>query len=162
MRDADHSIRDAVPGDSNAILALMPRLADYDTPPSRDPKHLWMHDAELLEQWRNGDAECLVHVAVDIDDRILGFSLVRLRPELLSLEPSAHLEAIAIDKRAEGMGIGKALLETAEASARAHGALTMTLHVFAVNARARALYEKAGYDGELMRYIKPLAGETDE
>ena len=32
----------------------------------------------------------------------------------------------------------------------------MTLHVFAVNERARRLYEQAGYDGELMRYIKHL------
>ena len=161
MSDSAFSIRDAVQADCDAILALMPRLADYDTPPSRNPKHLWMHDAELLEEWRKGDAECLVHVAVDANDTVLGFSLVRLRPELLSLEPSAHLEAIAIDKRAEGMGVGKALLVEAEASAKAHGALTMTLHVFAVNTRARALYKKAGYDGELMRYIKPLDGGSE-
>jgi ribosomal protein S18 acetylase RimI-like enzyme len=158
MSSTVFTIRDATHADGEAILALMPRLADYDTPPSRDPKHLWMHDAELLEQWRKGDAECLVHVAVDADDAVLGFSLVRMRPELLSLEPSAHLEAIAIDKRAEGMGIGTALLAEAEASAKAHGAETMTLHVFAVNSRARALYEKVGYEGELMRYIKPLGG----
>jgi ribosomal protein S18 acetylase RimI-like enzyme len=36
------------------------------------------------------------------------------------------------------------------------GALTMTLHVFAANTRARGLYENTGYDGELMRYIKHL------
>jgi ribosomal protein S18 acetylase RimI-like enzyme len=28
------------------------------------------------------------------------------------------------------------------------------LHVFATNERARRLYERAGFDGELLRYIK--------
>jgi len=32
----------------------------------------------------------------------------------------------------------------------------MTLHVFASNARARGLYERCGYTGELLRYIKQL------
>ncbi len=151
------TIRDAEASHGDAVLALMPRLADYDVPPSRNPEHLWKDDAKVFSRWLDGKEECLVHVAVDEEDRVLGFSMVRLRPELLSHEPSAHLEAIALDKRAEGMGIAKALLTHAEKSANAHGAETMTLHVFACNARARGLYERAGYEGELMRYIKPLS-----
>jgi DNA-binding transcriptional ArsR family regulator len=48
------------------------------------------------------------------------------------------------------------LLEEAaiERDVRARGALSMSLHVFARNTRARAVYERAGYSGELMRYIK--------
>ena len=145
----------------DAILALMPRLADYDVPASRDPRNLWEHDAEMLRQWLQGDADCLVHVAVDDEHNVLGFAMVTLRPELLSHEPSAHLEALALDTAAEGRGIGKALLAAVEKSAQAHGALTMTLHVFSVNERARGLYERAGYDGELMRYIKPLGDSKD-
>ncbi len=147
---------DATLGD--AMLALMPRLADFDVPESRNPGHLWEHDAEMMRRWLRGEAECLVHAAVDEDDSLLGFTMVSLRPELLSHEPSAHLEAIALDLAAEGRGIAKALLDVAEAAARAHGAQSMTLHVFAVNKRARRLYERAGYDGELIRYIKPLTG----
>ena len=40
---------------------------------------------------------------------------------------------------------------------RARGARSMSLHVFSTNMRARAVYERLGYDGELMRYIKRLA-----
>ncbi len=152
----DFEIRDADTSHGDAVLALMPRLADYDVPASRNPEHLWKDDAKVFRRWLDGKEECLVHVAVDDNDRVLGFSMVRLRPELLSHEPSAHLEAIALDKSAEGMGVAKALLTHAEKSATAHGAETMTLHVFACNSRARGLYEHAGYDGELMRYIKPL------
>lgn len=156
MNEMAYRIIDADRSHGEAMLALMPRLADYDVPETRNPKHLWEHDAEMMRDWLKGEAECLVHVAVDEQDSVLGFSMVRFRPELLSHEPSAHLEALALDKRAEGKGIAKALLVAAEAAAKAEGAQSMTLHVFAVNARARGLYERAGYDGELMRYIKHL------
>ena len=136
----------------------MPRLAAFDVPETRDPVHLWRDDAALFRQWIEGEEECLVHVADDVDGNILGFSMVRLRPELLSHEPSAHLEAIALDERAEGKGVAKALLDAAEKAAALHGAQTMTLHVFANNVRARRFYDRAGYDGELLRYIKHLGG----
>ena len=58
---------------------------------------------------------------------------------------------------AEGQGIGQALLNAAEAAAGEHGAQTITLHVFSTNSRARRLYERSGYDGELIRYIKPIS-----
>ena len=47
-------------------------------------------------------------------------------------------------------------LADAEQQAASHGARSMTLHVFARNARARRLYEAAQYDGELLRYLKRL------
>ena len=156
MTGDGYQVIDANASHGDAILALMPRLADYDVPQSRNPTHLWEHDAKMLRQWLRGEAECIVHVAVDVDDKVLGFAMTTLRPELLSQEPSAHLEAIALDPAAEGRGVAQALLAATEASAHAQGAQTMTLHVFSVNERARRLYERAGYDGELMRYIKPL------
>ena len=146
------------PEDGEAILAMMPRLASFDVPKSRNPVDLWRSDAAMLQRWLDGEAaECLVHVAVDDSQKVLGFTLVSLRPELLSDEPSAHLEAIAVGEGAEGLGVGQALLAAAESEAKAHGAQTITLHVFASNTRARRFYEKSGYDGELLRYIKELA-----
>lgn len=150
-----YSIRPATPADLDAMLALFPRLAAFDLPPRRAPEHLWHGDAELLRAWAAGGAPALlVRVAVDADDLVLGVALVSLREELLSHAPSAHLEVLAIHAAAEGRGIGRALLDSAEDAARAHGAQSMTLHVFANNTRARAVYERMGYDGELLRYIK--------
>ena len=60
--------------------------------------------------------------------------------------------------RAEGRGVGRALLDAAEARALEEGAEFMTLHVLSANTRARALYERCGYAGELLRYIKPRGG----
>ena len=152
-----YTIRDARPSDGEAMLDLLPRLADFEIPESRAPEHLWQDDAALLRRWMSGETDdCLAHVGVDDDGNVVGLTLVRLRPELLSGEPSAHLETIAVAKSVEGQGVAGSLLTAAEREARAHGALTMTLHVFAVNTRARGMYEKRGYDGELLRYIKPL------
>jgi ribosomal protein S18 acetylase RimI-like enzyme len=150
-------VRNAVRDDGEAILALMPRLAAFDVPESRNPVDLWRSDAAMLQRWLDGEnPECVVHVAVGDDKELLGFAMTSLRPELLSHEPSAHLEAIAVDERAVGKGVGKALLAAVEEEAREKGALTVTLHVFARNSAARGFYERSGYDGELMRYIKDI------
>jgi ribosomal protein S18 acetylase RimI-like enzyme len=150
----EFDVRDAEPSDGDAMLALMPRLADFDVPASRNPEDLYRDDARLLRSWLDGEEECLVQVAVTGESKVLGFTLVRLRPELLSHCPSAHLEAIAVDVGAEGKGVAKALLIAAENNAKANGASSMTLHVFASNSRARRFYDYLGYDGELIRYIK--------
>ena len=108
-------IRSADSEDGTALLALMPRLASFDVPKSRNPIDLWRSDAAMLQRWLDGDVpECLVNVAVDDDRNLLGFIMVSLRPEMLSHEPSAHLEAIAVAEGAEGKGVGQALLAAAE------------------------------------------------
>lgn len=153
------SIRPADAADAEAMRKLMPRLAAFALPPRRDPRHLWIHDLELLEQWLDGEEPgCRIQVAVDDTEKVCGLAIVSLRPELLSREPSAHLEALAVAEGFEGQGIGERLLISAEEDARQKGAKSLTLHVFAVNARARRLYEKAGFEGELVRYIKDLSG----
>lgn len=153
----DYVVRAATGEDGEAMLALMPRLAAFRVPASRTPEHLWLDDAKLLQKWLDGHAdECLVHVAEGADGSILGLTLVSLRPEHLSHEPSAHLEVIAVAEAVEGKGVARSLLEAAEEDARRHGALTMTLNVFSTNSRARGFYERCGYDGEVIRYIKPI------
>ncbi len=150
-------IKPADPQDCDAMLALFPRLASFDLPNGRNPDHLWAGDAEMLRKWASeGNADCIVYVAREADGTIVGVTMVTLGPELLSHAPSAHLEAIAVSEKAEGKGVGKALLEAAEAGARERGALSMSLHVFATNARARRIYERADFDEELIRCIKPF------
>ena len=145
----------ANPDDCDAMLALFPRLATFELPNGRIPEHLWSGDANMLKRWATGAiTNCLVNVARDDDGSILGVAMVTLRPELLSHNPSAHLEVLVVAKSAEGRGVGTALLEAAEMGAREQGAQSMSLHVFANNTRARWVYEKAGFDGELLRCIK--------
>ena len=63
---------------------------------------------------------------------------------------------IAVTKEAEGRGVGRALMDEAEAWARERGHRGVTLSVFAGNGRAQALYERVGYSVEMHRMIKRL------
>lgn len=151
-------IREGTAADAPAVFDLMPQLADFELPPGRHPDHLWASDAKLLRQHLAGEAGPVIYlVAVDEGEALLGFALTSLRPELLSHEPSAHLEAIAVAPAARGLGLGRALLHATEAAAKRQGALSITLHAFNRNERARGLYEAEGYDPELIRYTKPLS-----
>ncbi len=150
------TIRSAISADADTMLSLMPRLADFSVPEYRNPDHLWQGDRDTLTQWLAGDLPQVSILVADEQGAILGLSMIRLGVELLSHEPSAHLEVLVLAKSAEGRGVGQALIIASEQEARQHGAESMSLHVFANNTRARGLYEKMGFSGELLRYYKPL------
>ncbi|MEP7348195.1 MAG: N-acetyltransferase, partial [Gemmatimonadaceae bacterium] len=132
-------------------------LAAFDLPPRRAPEDLWRGDSELLRLWASGAApQCIIRLAVNAEPTILGVALTQLKAEMLSGTPSAHLEVLAVRADAEGRGIAKALVHDAEAAVRARGATTLSLNVFATNGRARGVYERLGFEEELIRYIKYL------
>ncbi len=156
-----YTISEAYTHDLDDMEALLPRLADFEVPPHRVKEHLWHGDREMVRDWAAGkrdDVNVVVATSLD-EDKIVGVAVISYRKELMSGEPSAHLEVLALDKSAEGHGIASALMQETEKLASSKGALSMSLHVFANNKRARALYERQGYDGELLRYHKPLTRE---
>ena len=57
----------------------------------------------------------------------------------------ARLTSIAVRPDSAGAGLGRTLLEAAEAEARAHGCLRLRLEVRADNVPAQRLYDHAGY-----------------
>ena len=93
---------------------------------------------------------------MDADNQIQGIILVTLRDEMLSHEPSAHLEAIVVSPKARGQGLGRRLLMRTEERVKALGAESLTLHVFSNNTRARSLYRSQGFEEEMLRCIKWL------
>lgn len=154
-------IREALSSDLDDMLELFPRLASFELPNNRNPRHLWQGDARLLVSWADGKtSNILVNVAKDDSGRLLGMTMVSMREELLSHNASAHLEVIVIADNAQGMGVGRELLRAAEEGAMKRGALSMSLHVFAANQRARRMYVGAGYDEELLRCIKPFTDDA--
>jgi ribosomal protein S18 acetylase RimI-like enzyme len=68
----------------------------------------------------------------------------------------AHISVVATSAGAEGSGVGRALMVFAEDWARSRQLPLITLNVFAANARARRLYERAGFEVEVLKYAKPL------
>jgi ribosomal protein S18 acetylase RimI-like enzyme len=138
------------------VVSLLPRLANFNVPEHRTAESLWHGDRDLIQDWAAGNRADVVVLVALINDEIAGVAVASDREELLSHEPAAHLEVLLLAKSAEGNGIGTALLSSMEAAVVARGARSLSLHVFANNTRARALYERTGFDGEIMRYYKPL------
>ena len=150
--------RPAQAGDYDDLLALLPQLADFELPIQRVARDLWAGDAELLRSVLEQKTKVsFADVAVDEQDKIQGMIMVTIREELLSHQPSAHLETIIVAPSARGQGLGRRLLNRAEKRAAELGAESLSLHVFSKNERARALYQSSGFDEELLRCIKWLS-----
>jgi ribosomal protein S18 acetylase RimI-like enzyme len=60
-------------------------------------------------------------------------------------ETTAHLAQVAVDPAARRHGLGRQLVESAAAAARARGFTRLTLFVAAGNARALGLYDQLGF-----------------
>ena len=156
MEHIDH-YRAANPNDYDALLKLLPQLADFEIPIRRVAKDLWEGDAALLKEVLEKKSRgTFADVAVDSNDQIQGVILVTMREEILSHEPSAHLEAIVVNPDARGQGLGRRLLKRTEKRVRELGAISLTLHVFSNNFRARSLYRSYGFEEEMLRCIKWL------
>ena len=150
-----YTIRAIEARDLDAMVELLPQLADFQVPERRNPDDLWQSDAQLLSKVVTGSApQSFADVVVDDADNPLGLVLLTLREELMSHAPSAHLEAIVVNPAVRGKGLGQKLLSHAEQAAATRGACSLSLHVFSNNLRARGLYDQAGYDSELIRAIK--------
>lgn len=150
-------IEPASPDHIDAIVALLPRLADFTVPGHRDPVDLWRGDAAMLRAWANGHRDDLTVVAASASSgELLGVAAASEREDLLTHAASAHLEVLAVASAAEGQGLGRQLLARIEQAMRKKGARGMSLHVFGNNTRARALYSQAGFDEEIIRCFKPF------
>ena len=148
-------IRSGVSSDLDAILALMPRLAEgIPEGNPRTKEQIIGGDSEHLRSWANGESEGLVYVAVDPAEKIAGFGFARMREELLSHEPSVHLEVLVVRADAGKNGLGGRLIDAIEEEAKRNGAKSMSLHVFERNHAGRKLYRTKGFEEELIRAIK--------
>jgi len=98
----------------------------------------------------------LLLVATSENGRPLGFALLEPAVDYFSGESHAHLGMLAVVEAAEGHGVSTALMSAVETRARAQGFTKITLNVFEGNGRARRLYERLGFNVEIVRYTKTL------
>lgn len=104
---------------------------------------------------RAGD---LLLVATD-GDRAVGLAWVILTP---ALDRSAYLRLLLVAGGRRSQGIGAALLERAERSARARNSRHLVLLVTRSNRRARSFYARHGYRhvGDLPGFVRPRIAEA--
>jgi len=68
----------------------------------------------------------------------------------------AYIAELFVVERARGKGTGRALIAACEDWAKRHGIAVMLIGVLPGNARARAIYETAGYDAYAIQLRKRL------
>lgn len=148
-------IRPATPADEAFIREVMPRLVEFGPPAWRDAAQLTATDlAVLLEAVRQPTPHRNVFIAEQ--DQPLGLVHLTVNTDFYQQE-HAHLADLVVATAAEGRGIGRALLDYAESWARTRGYSWLTLSVFAQNTHARAVYERAGFGQDIIKYVKVLS-----
>jgi GNAT superfamily N-acetyltransferase len=88
-----------------------------------------------------------------------GIAYVESATDYFTGERHGHLAILVVSEAGEGRGVGRALIAASEAWASARKYRFLTLNVFAGNARARDVYERAGYSADTIRYAKVLGSD---
>ncbi|MDX2158937.1 MAG: GNAT family N-acetyltransferase [Hyphomicrobiaceae bacterium] len=108
---------------------------------------------ELTWQRLNGSAgEMTGLVAVDGDDRPVGFALLVLHRSTWSPTWYCYLEDLFVEPAARGRGVGRALIEAAYSEADARGATRTYWVTEAGNMAARALYDDVAELAPFVQY----------
>jgi GNAT superfamily N-acetyltransferase len=150
-------VRPARADDRDFVIGLAPRLTDgFPLPPWRTPEEVTRTEAATLD--------LALTVLPEANALLIAESAGGERAGLVYLErmfdyyrrPHGHVGILAVASEAEGQGVGRALMDAAEAWAREQKLAMLSLNVFAGNERARRVYERLGYIPETLRYVKPL------
>lgn len=105
----------------------------------------------LGERFERG--ESVILVAEDAAGEIVGFT--QLYPAFCSVlaDRTYVLYDLFVTPSARGTGAGRALMEAAEAYARAHGAARLQLQTAVTNKVGQSLYESCGWKRDELFYV---------
>jgi ribosomal protein S18 acetylase RimI-like enzyme len=148
-------IRAGTPADVGAVVDCWVALAADQR---RHASHLLAEPNRqvIADSIRMATAAGLVVVA-DRDGAVVGFAMAH--QELDGLQRDVALgviDAMYVHPDARGRGLGRALLEAAEAALARRGADHVALEVLTANTRAHRFYTEAGYTERRRTLEKPL------
>lgn len=86
----------------------------------------------------------------------VGVAYLETATDYFTHERHGHLSILSVADQAEGLGVGRVLMENVEGWAKTQGHRFITLNVFAENGRAVRFYEKGGYAPDMIRYAKVI------
>lgn len=148
------TIRELEAGDREHVANLADRLTD-GVAPWRDPNAVGRAVGGWIAQSTSPDFDGTAFVALDHDDRVVGFVSLTTSTHFAG-EVDAYIGELVVAARAEGHGVGTALVAAAERRARADGRRCITLTTGAANERALRFYGQLGYLDEDVNLTKIL------
>lgn len=151
------TLRSAHLQDAPQIRELAHRFLEHGLPPWRDADKARAFHTREAEAVLRALAEGETVLVAESEGQVVGFLYLKTEADFLTGEAQAYLADVAVREDFEGRGAGRALLEAAEAWARAQGHRVLALEVFAANSRARAFYARMGFLEQTLKLVKPLS-----
>lgn len=90
------------------------------------------------------------------DDSTLGLLALHVFPVLAYDRDLAMIMALVVTERARGLGVGRELVDRAEAIAKSLGASRLMVTTHVRRADAHAFYERLGFEFTGRRYVRPI------
>jgi len=136
-------LRDGTPTDGDFVAALASRFVEHAVAGGHTREEVIVGTARALRRALASPREdVLFLIAEDERGERCGFVYARMERDYFTDEPTVHVEEVAATR--SGEAIGSALMDAAEAWARARGAASITLNVVEGNP-ANRLYDRRGY-----------------
>ena len=150
MTDAvvsEANVREARPGDEDAIFELVQQLGHAFTPDRA------AFDETIAGYLRREQPSVLLLVVDDGTPRLAGYALTTIVPLLTTNGLSAQLQEIAVHEAARGHGYGTLLVRAVEAACEERGVTQLTV----ASRRAGGFYDRLGFAdaAEYMRRFFP-------
>ena len=152
------TIRPASHDDTDFILSLVPRFVAFELPKGRRKRDcIAAIRADIGNALRDIPPSERFFISESAAGERSGFLRLQVQRDFFTGARNCHVSDLAVASGHDGQGIGGALLDHAQAWAKANRCKCLTLSVFPGNGRARALYERHGYALDLLRMARPLA-----
>jgi len=149
-------IREATDADRSFIFGLSPTLIERaNLPWHSDEVQRQFQDRYIEENLDEKERRQKIFIA-EREGAPLGFIQVIESIDEISQEICARVPLLAVSKEAQGMDVGRKLMDEAENWAKAHGHRIIQLEVFYNNDQARVFYEKRGFHNDTIILVKPL------
>ncbi|PRH85067.1 ribosomal-protein-alanine acetyltransferase [Labrys okinawensis] len=143
--------------DLSFMLGLGRRLAAVIETGLHEPAEIQaFQDAFSAVNLRNPAAGSLSLIAEDSVGIGHGFLHALPGADGITGRTIGYVALLAVTEEAEGTGVAKRLLASAEDWAREQGYAALSLDVFASNHRGRLFYERNGFATETLRLVKKL------
>ncbi len=150
------NVRPATADDLPFILSLVPRLVTFGVPPWRDAEAIRASSEDLLSKALTAPPAGSAVLLASSHNEPLGFVHLETTLEFFTGEPQGYVANLAVQETGEGKGVGKALMEAAEAWTKEQGMRHLTLYVFAGNAQAHTFYARLGFEEDSLKLTKNL------
>jgi len=153
-------IRNATERDIPAMLALWKKLQAFEAPFGGDYWRTTPDAPGSFERFLRNEIASPDFVMLVAEDggHAVGFLTGKIqdRPPIFIVQKELHVDNLYVEKVFRGKGLGRRLLASAEAKAKAHGARMLTLLVALENRPALSLYREFGLKPFSMKMAKKI------